>query len=144
MNQEYTTDDLSKVAEALNIVEERRVLALADNRIGIWQWNVSNNTLIWDQNMLDIYNLSEESFHGKYEDWRGVVHPEDIGTAEISLNSSLISSDDTKFYQRFRVKYEDGWRWMIGVGTAYFVNDVPSKVIGINLLEPVDPYTNIH
>lgn len=129
---------LQCLTEQLEELEERRYFALHENGIGIWEWDVVPNKLIWDQNMLDIYDMSIEDFHGLYSDWASRVHPDDIPRCEKSLHACIADiTNQTKYYHRFRVKKGDDWRYVVGVGSC--LRDTENnllKIIGINMLEP--------
>jgi PAS domain S-box-containing protein len=62
---------------ALQDLSARLEFALKGANIGIWEWQMSDRRLLWDDRMFALYGISPEEFSGKYEDWFQRVHPED-------------------------------------------------------------------
>jgi PAS domain S-box-containing protein len=67
---------------------ERLSLANAVARVGVWDWDVMGNTLIWDSTMFDIYGMSP-TIPMPYEKWAAAVHPEDLPTTEAVLRLAI-------------------------------------------------------
>lgn len=58
--------------------------------IGIWVWDLTDHTLIWDQRMYELYQASEEIKAGLYYIlWRSCVHPEDLERVEQELTAAV-------------------------------------------------------
>lgn len=132
------TIEIQNLTKQLEELEERRQFALRESGVGIWEWDVVSNKLVWDQNMLDIYDMCNEDFCGLYDDWASRVHPDDIARCEKSLSACIADvTNKTKYYYRFRVKRSGVWRYVVGVDTC--LRDSENnllKVVGINMLEP--------
>jgi signal transduction histidine kinase/DNA-binding response OmpR family regulator len=45
--------------------------------IGIWEWTLENDKLLWDSWMFQLYGMDVGSFRNTYKDWLRRVHPED-------------------------------------------------------------------
>lgn len=56
----------------------RLSLACEAGGIGIWQFNPTENTLIWDAQMFHLYGITPDTFLGTYEVWQSGLHPDDI------------------------------------------------------------------
>jgi PAS domain S-box-containing protein len=93
---------------ALKIKDERERLSLACRAggVGIWEFDVLNNNLIWDEQMFILYGISHNSFTGTYEAWRAGVHPEDLKNCEAELQRAIQGEKD--FNTEFRVIWSDG------------------------------------
>jgi PAS domain S-box-containing protein len=70
---------------------ERLSLATAVARVGVWDWDLTTNTLTWDPTMFEIYGRAGAA-HGNdpwapmpYTVWSSAVHPEDLAPAEAVL-----------------------------------------------------------
>jgi PAS domain-containing protein len=50
--------------------EERLRLALQAANMGIWEWDIANDSLIWDERMFELYHLHPEGFSKVYEAWQ--------------------------------------------------------------------------
>lgn len=96
-----------KSAEAVQQkITERLSLACRAGGIGIWELDVANNNLIWDEQMFKLYGSRPEEFKGTYETWRTGLLPDDLLKSEEELQMALQGSKD--FNTEFRVVWPDG------------------------------------
>jgi len=65
----------------------RLALAAKAGGVGIWDYDVVNNRLEWDEQMFRLYGITRDQFSGAYEAWQAGLHPDDRarGDAEIQL-----------------------------------------------------------
>ena len=63
-------------------LNERLTLANRAAKIGIWDWDIVNNRLEWDENMYELYGRSKAQFAGAYEAWLDAILPEDKPMAD--------------------------------------------------------------
>lgn len=127
---------LSAITKRLSEMEERRRLALQVSNTGIWDWNILNDTLVWDSGMLSIYDLTEQEFGGNYEAWSKRLHPEDLEQTEKALARCIANPAHPYFY-RFRIMKNGVWRMVSGFGNC--IRDesgAAMRMVGINILEP--------
>lgn len=96
-----------KLAE-IQIRESRDRLKLATQaaQIGIWDWDVRTNTLIWDARMYELFGVSYAQFSGAFEAWQKIFHPDDQKYAEAEMSAALAGTRD--FDSEFRVKWPGG------------------------------------
>jgi PAS domain S-box-containing protein len=97
-----TKQDISELRQAeaeTRRVSERLQLAAEAGKVGIWDWDISNNVLKWDQAMYTLYGISAEQFAGAYEAWQAGVHPDDrvISDQHIQLALQGKKTFDTEF-----------------------------------------------
>lgn len=79
-----------KIAEEeLRAFSDRLELASQAGQIGVWEWSVKENRLVWDHQMYALYAFDEKEFSGLYDAWRSRVHPEDVEQAEKSLMEAV-------------------------------------------------------
>jgi PAS domain S-box-containing protein len=96
-----------KLAEAeQQKITERLSLACRAGGIGIWEWDLVNNKLIWDEQMFQLYGITADTFGGTYEAWRAGVHPDDLRRCEEELQSAIRGEQD--YDVEFRVVWPDG------------------------------------
>ncbi len=96
-----------KQAEAeLHQVSTRLRLAVRAGGIGVWDYDVVNDILVWDEQMFALYRVDEQSFGGAYEAWRAVVHPDDVAQGDLEVRMAL--RGEKEFDTEFRVLWPDG------------------------------------
>lgn len=95
-----------KATVELEELTRRHFLATGSAKIGIWDYDVINNGLIWDDIMYEIFNVDKENFSGAYDAWSSTVHPEDIEAAAAELQKSIAENRD--FNTMFRIIWSNG------------------------------------
>ncbi len=98
--------ELKKAQEDVRISKERLELAARAGGIGIWDWNIVENKLAWDDEMFRLYGVSSEQFGGAYEAWQSGLHPEDKERGDLEIEKCLSGGED--FDSEFRVVRPDG------------------------------------
>jgi PAS domain S-box-containing protein len=63
---------------ALQDLSDRLEFALKGANIGIWEYQINEERLLWDERMFSLYGISPEEFSGRYTDWLQRVHPDDL------------------------------------------------------------------
>jgi PAS domain S-box-containing protein len=61
----------------LRLTADRLKLATRAGGVGIWDNDLVNNVLVWDEQMFRLYGVTKDQFGGAYETWLAGVHPED-------------------------------------------------------------------
>lgn len=112
--------------------KERLESAAAAGIIGVWDWDVVNDTLEWDQVMYQLYGVRAEDFGGAYEAWATAIHPQDKAYTEGEVRAAL--RGERKYAPEFRVIWPDGTiRHLKCVGSTSFDSEgKPLRMIGIN------------
>ena len=90
----------------LKEASDRLALAVRAGEIGIWDYNVVENRLVWDDQMFKLYGVSQDQFGGGYETWKGALHPEDRQRGDAEVHLALQGKKD--FNTEFRVVWADG------------------------------------
>ncbi|MCB0805438.1 MAG: PAS domain S-box protein [Bacteroidales bacterium] len=109
--------------------------ALLANRsagIGIWDWDIENNTIVWDDKMYALYGLQPGEFGEAYEAWLNGVHPDDRESSnEISVRAVKGEAD---YHTEFRVLWPDGSTHWLKADGQVFRNDAgkPVRMVGVN------------
>jgi len=118
----------------ISLKENTRRLSLAQDAtgMGIWDYNIGTDTLIWDQRMYDIYGLDENSFNGTLECWLYTIHPDDREYIQDKFNAALIGSDD--YAMEYRI-IQPGGKQVFIESSAVAIKDADNKIerlIGVN------------
>ena len=118
--------------ERLRISEERLTLAVRTGSIGIWDWDVVENKLVWDDSMYRLYDIRRGDFGGAYEAWAKALHPEDKAYIEAEIQAAL--RGEREYAPEFRVIWPDGSVHYIKAASHTLFDDKgkPLRMVGIN------------
>ena len=100
------TAEYKQIEEALRQTTDRLSLAVRTGGVGIWDYDVASNRLIWDDQMFRLYGITREQFSGAYDAWQAGVHPEDRRRGDEEIQLALRGEKD--FNTEFRVAWPDG------------------------------------
>jgi PAS domain S-box-containing protein len=100
------TTDLLKSEESFRQVTERLSLAARAGGVGIWDYDVVNNRLVWDDQMFRLYGITRDQFCGAYEAWQAGLHPEDRQRGDERIQLAL--QGEKEFDLEFRVLWPGG------------------------------------
>jgi len=98
----------------------RLTWATRAGRFGVWDWDVANDKLQWDEQMFVLYGMPppqspREELVGGVEAWAAAVLPEDLPDASENVRAAL--RGEREFSTQFRVRWPDGSiRYLRGVG----------------------------
>ncbi|MEQ8364231.1 MAG: PAS domain S-box protein [Cyclobacteriaceae bacterium] len=126
------TKELEDSLEQLELLTERFRIAASGAKVGIWDFDVANNILVWDDTMYQLYGVKKEQFSGVFEAWQATVHPEDAEMANSAVQTALETGHELNL--EFRVIRNDGAiRYITGRGVAKTdVNGKPIRLTGAN------------
>lgn len=77
----------------LKVSQNRLSLATDVAKIGIWEFQLESNYMVWNDWMHEIYGTTPDDFLSKYFSWRDRVHPEDYEKAASELSRALSKND---------------------------------------------------
>lgn len=130
VNQDIT--DRKKSEAALNKAVERLNLAARAGHLGIWDWDIQNNTLAWDDGMYRLYGIKKEHFSNVYDAWLNGLHPDD--RAENDRITEAAKRGEREYDTEFRILWPDGTiRFIKALGQVIWdSNGHPKRMTGIN------------
>ncbi len=122
-----------RVEDALREKEERLALATIHNGVGIWDWNLQTQEMIWDDSMYALYHIRREDFLGTEEAWRATLHPDDLARGDKEVEDAI--SGKKPFETEFRVLWPNGEiRYIKAVAKVFRDNQgMPLRMLGINM-----------
>ncbi len=91
---------------ALQETNERFRLAASSVGIGVWEYDLVADTMVWDERMYELYGCSAVGGRLPYTLWRENVHPEDLARSERELQAAI--EGIRPFDTTFRVIAPDG------------------------------------
>lgn len=107
---ERTRFNAQRIAEALTVdlraATERLQLASSAGGVGIWDWDIVNDRLVWDDQMYLLYGLTPAMFGGAYDAWRTGLHPQDLQRSDHEMQMAL--RGEKEFNTEFRVLWPSG------------------------------------
>jgi len=107
----FEIDDLKLTQQALRDTEERRRLAIEASGAGLWDWEIANNLVSWNERIYEMHGLPPGSFDGTLEGFTSTVHPGDVERVNLGLRKAL--EQDEPYRVEFRVIWPDGAvRWL--------------------------------
>jgi len=99
-------DDQKKFALNYKEVTDKLTAATVGANFGIFNFDIVNNVLTWDESMYGIYGVKEEDFSGEFEAWRSGLHADDIERCDNEVAMSL--SGEKSFDSEFRIIWPNG------------------------------------
>ncbi len=121
-----------KLTEEIGQLNQRFALAADSAQIGVWDYLIPENKLIWDKWMFKLYGVREEDFAGAYEAWQNGLHPDDKVRGDNEIKQAM--QGEKKFDTEFRVIWPTGELHYIKASALVIRNAVgePQRMIGIN------------
>jgi PAS domain S-box-containing protein len=105
---------------AMQTSEERLRLSLQAARMGIWEWDLTTDAVIWSPEMEALYGLAPGTFAGPYEAMLACVHPDDRERLRLAESNTLAQGLEN-YEQEFRVVRPDGAvRWLLSKGRVHY------------------------
>lgn len=123
-----------KAAEmALQALSQRLDLAVRAGEIGIWDWDIHRDTMVWDERMYALYGISADDSSRAPAAWDIGIHPEDYTQAQTDLAAAL--AGERPFDTRFRVLWPDGTLRHIKANALVLrsPDGQPIRMIGVNI-----------
>ncbi|WP_440056273.1 PAS domain S-box protein (plasmid) [Pseudoalteromonas sp. T1lg65] len=130
--QQEIEKQLQQARDEAELNAKRMQLANDSAGIGVWEWNVVTNELIWDDWMYMLYGITKDDFSGAYEAWENSVHPDDIDSTKAQLFAAVEGRD--VYEPEFRVVHPNG-KIRTMKASAEVIRDEQGnalKVIGVN------------
>ena len=123
---------LTQQAEAVRAANERFALAQESISLGVWDWNVVTNDLIWDEGMYNLYGIQAKDFGGAYDAWRQGLHPDDDARSDAEIQAALAGTKE--FDTEFRVVWPDQSVHHLKANAVVIRNEAgtPLRMVGIN------------
>jgi PAS domain S-box-containing protein len=133
---EGTVFDISEIKnsqQAMIESESRLKLATSSASIGIWDWDVKNDVLVWDDSMYELFEVKKKDFSGAYEAWEKTLYVHDVVDATKELEKAL--SGEKKFDTVFRIVTAKGNIKYIQARANVDFNDKGKaiRMVGVNI-----------
>lgn len=119
----------ARSSEAIASIEGSRTKAERENQrydiairgatVGLWDWDVENDTLYWSERMRTIFGVADPSYEPTYAGFIEYVHPDDRERVDAAVNAHIQARKPYKV--DYRVVQDSGRvRWIHARGEAVF------------------------
>ncbi len=100
----------SRLYEDIHGSEERLRLALEAGQIGVWDWDILKDTILWSDEIYAFYGTDRNEFEVKRENIEKQVHQDDKEMAEGALKKALEGKQEYNLaYRIITLKGETRW-----------------------------------
>jgi PAS domain S-box-containing protein len=122
-----------KAEAKLRRLSERLSLAITAGQLGIWDWDILNDHLEWNDRMYELYGVTRDSSQSQYETWAKRLHPDDLDRCTQLIDAAV--AGDCEFEAEFRLIQPDGsLRYIQSFSnTTRDANGRAIRMIGLNL-----------
>ncbi|MBW4593109.1 MAG: PAS domain S-box protein [Brasilonema angustatum HA4187-MV1] len=119
--------------QALQESEERLRLALEAARMGIWDWNILTNQIVWSASLERLFGMQAGEFDGRYETFVNLLHPEDRAQVEKAIARAVEHREPYDIEFRFFCP-SGRIRWAVSQGQVFYdQTGRPVRMTGIDL-----------
>ncbi|MDP1929651.1 MAG: EAL domain-containing protein [Thiobacillus sp.] len=110
---------------------ERLSLAQRTAGAGVWDWDIPSGTLIWSDELFQLFGLDPAATVATFDIWRSVVHSDDLQRAEEAITVSI--RNHAPHFNEYRIVLPTGAvRWIDAFGdTTYDADGNALRMIGI-------------
>lgn len=112
--------------------EERLNLAMRVGNDGIWDWNIKNDSVVFDSRFYTLAGYLPNEFPARLDEWRNRIHPDDLPKTELAIKKYL-NGDEDVYDAEYRFQHRDGvYIWINGKGQVvdYDADGNPVRMVG--------------
>ena len=118
---------LQKLAES----EQRHALAMAGANDGLWDWDVTNDTVFYSPRWKSMLGYREHEVGATRGEWLGRVHADDRAPLTQALDAYVHDASAEHFEFEHRMQHRDGaYRWHLARGIAVRDDAKATRVVG--------------
>ncbi|WP_425390692.1 PAS domain-containing protein [Ekhidna sp.] len=123
---------LEKKNAYIKLLNERFTFAKETAELGVWDWDIKNDVLVWDDQMYDLYGVKRDHFESDYEAWQQGIHPDDRKRSNDEVEKCL--AEEKIFDTSFRVVWPSGEIKYLGARGKVIRDEKgkPARMIGLN------------
>ena len=107
---------------ALQENEQRLRLALRAGQMGIYDWDLMNDAIVWSEEHAHLFGMKPGDFDGRYQTFAQRVHPDDLPRIDRAVEAARTGR--RLFQEEFRIVWPDGTlHWVAGQGRFFYDGD---------------------
>lgn len=118
----------------LKISQHRLAIATEAAHIGIWEYDLTSQLLIWDNGMYKIYGIPLSRREQPFTVWQNCIHQDDREKATYEIEAAIKKEAD--FKSEFRITCQKTGTVKYILADAVFrkgVGEEPDKLVGVNI-----------
>jgi PAS domain S-box-containing protein len=117
--------------DALKENEERLRLATQTGKVGIWDWNITLNRLLWTDSLYEIHGVEKEQFDGTVDAFAALVHPEDKERVATAIACAVNQREPCEL--EFRVIKPNGETTWVFTSAVALHDGTATRMLGATL-----------
>lgn len=115
--------------------EQRLELALAGSSLGLWDWNIPNGEMVFDERWCAMLGHRVGEIEPQVRSWERLVCPEDWPAVRTALEAHL-KGETPAYESEHRLRHKDGhWVWVLDRGKVMVRDEAgnPLRAAGTHL-----------
>ncbi len=114
----------------LERLSRRLELALDASKVGVWDFNIDTQELVWDDRMNELYNYPLDGGPREYRHWRDRLDEADVERAIADFETAW---EKGRYESQYRLNLGDGrTRVVRAIGQLYVASDLSRQMVGVN------------
>ncbi len=115
---------------SLSQSEDRLRMALAGADLGMWDWNIRDDTAVFNERWASMLGFALDEIRPRTRFWEDHLHPDDHVRVMQALNEHLDGSS-ASFESEFRLRHKSGgWVWVLARGRV-IQRDAQGKAVRV-------------
>jgi PAS domain S-box-containing protein len=127
------SSERARAISELREAGDRFQLALDVGNAGVWEWNVTNDTVSFDARFHEMLGYEVGELPGNLNEWATYHHPEDWGMVRAEAEG-YFRGDTCRFESEHRIRNKSGaWGWIFTRGrlVAHDADETRERFVGI-------------
>lgn len=116
---------------------ERLSLAQRGGRVGIFDWLIPQDTIIWSPELELLYGIKPGHFEGKFSEWKKRVHPADAERVTGEILNAMERGLNEIDYDFRAIRPDNSEIWLQGKAVILYQTEgerkTPVRLIGVNV-----------
>ncbi len=127
--------DEKRTNQDLKTSEQRRTLALFGADLGLWDWNIQTNSVVYDDRWCGMIGRSVDNVAPFFDSFLQLLHQDDKAATQAIIDDYL-SGGRPYYAVEFRMQHLDGhWVWILAKGKVVErdENNLPLRMTGTHM-----------
>lgn len=119
------------VVKKFSLQQQHLELALDAAKMGIWEWTIAKNKIIWNDRIFELFGLDRKK-ELTFEVYQNLLHPDDQSHVMAAVKDALSRNENADYFIQHRIALPDGRvRWIEALGKVVTnKKGIPIKMLG--------------